>query len=41
MLLEINIPKKIKEKNIKNQLKELAKELDVEIFLNQADSSKI
>ena len=41
MLLEINISKKIKEKNIKNQLKELAKELDVEIFLNQADSSKI
>ena len=41
MLLEINIPKKIKEKNIKHQLKELAKELDVEIFLNQADSSKI
>lgn len=41
MLLEINIPKNIKEKNIQNQLKELAKKLDVEIFLNQTDSSQI
>ena len=41
MLLEVNIPKTIKETNLRTQLDELAKELDVEIFLNQADSSQI
>lgn len=41
MLLEVNIPKNIKEKNLRIQLNELAKELNVEIFLNQADSSQI
>lgn len=41
MLLEVNIPKMIKETKLRTQLDELAKKLDVEIFLNQADSSQI
>ena len=41
MLLEVNIPKMIKETELRTQLDELAKKLDVEIFLNQADSSQI
>ncbi len=41
MLLEVNIPKMIKETKLRTQLDELSKKLDVEIFLNQADSSQI
>ncbi len=41
MLLEVNIPKTLKIDNVKQNLKQLAKELNVEIFVNQADSQKI
>ena len=41
MLLEVNIPKTIKIEKLKKQLQFLAQNLNVEIFLNQADSSKI
>lgn len=41
MLLEINIPKSISEKKLKSQLSELAKQLEVEIFVNQADSTEM
>jgi glycine cleavage system transcriptional repressor len=41
MLLEVNIPKTIKIEKFKKQLQFLAQNLNVEIFLNQADSSKI
>lgn len=41
MLLEVNIPKILKIENVKQNLKQLAKELNVEIFVNQADSQKI
>ncbi len=41
MLLEVNIPKILKIENVKQNLKQLAKELNVEIFINQADSQKI
>jgi glycine cleavage system transcriptional repressor len=41
MLLEVNIPKALKIEIVKQNLKQLAKELNVEIFVNQADSQKI
>ena len=41
MLLEVNIPKTLKIDNVKQNLKQLAKELNVEIFVNQADSQKL
>ena len=41
MLLEVNIPKTLKIENVKQSLQQLAKELNVEIFVNQADSSQI
>ena len=41
MLLEVNIPKMLKIETVKQDLQELAKELNVEIFVNQADSSQI
>lgn len=41
MLLEVTIPKNMKEEQLKNQLKEIATKLEVEIFVNQADSSEI
>ena len=41
MLIEVNIPKAVKIEVFKNNLKQLAKELNVEIFVNQADSQQI
>ncbi len=41
MLLEVNIPKTLKIEIVKQNLKQLAKKLNVEIFVNQADSQKI
>ena len=41
MLLEVNIPKTLKIETVKQNLKQLAQELNVEIFVNQADSQKI
>ncbi len=41
MLLEVNIPKILKIETVKQNLKQLAQELNVEIFVNQADSQKI
>ena len=41
MLLEVNIPKTVKMDDFKHNLKHLAQELNVEIFVNQADSQKI
>ena len=41
MLLEVNVPKTLKIENVKQDLKQLAKEHNVEIFINQADSQKI
>ena len=41
MLLEVNIPKALNIEIVKQNLKQLAKELNVEIFVNQADSQKI
>ena len=41
MLLEVNIPKALKIEIVKQNLKQLAKELNVEIFVNQADSQQI
>ena len=41
MLLEVNIPKTVKMDDFKHHLKHLAQELNVEIFVNQADSQKI
>lgn len=41
MLLEVTIPKNMKEEQLKMQLKEIATKLEVEIFVNQADSSEI
>ncbi len=41
MLLEVNIPKTVNIDEIKHNLHHLAQELNVEIFVNQADSQKI
>ena len=41
MLLEVTVPKKLKIEDVKHELQHLAKELNVEIFVNQADSSQI
>ena len=41
MLLEVNIPKTVNIDDFKHNLKHLAQELNVEIFVNQADSQKI
>jgi len=41
MLIEVNIPKAVNTEVFKNNLKQLAKELNVEIFVNQADSQQI
>ena len=41
MLLEVNIPKTLNIETVKQNLKQLAQELNVEIFVNQADSQKI
>ncbi len=41
MLLEVNIPKSLKIDDFKHCLHHLAEDLDVEIFVNQADSTTI
>jgi glycine cleavage system regulatory protein len=41
MLIEVNIPKTVKIEDFKSNLQVLAKELNVEIFVNQADSQEI
>ncbi len=41
MLLEVNIPKKVNISEFKHNLHHLAHDLEVEIFINQADASAI